>query len=557
MYTLQKKKDEIYNSVKEAVEKLYSEAEVPEFSVAEPREKEHGDFAANAAMMLARSLRKNPREIANAIASEIDAEKLGAEIEVAGAGFINFTLDKSYLYGVLAEIEKMGGEYGNVDIGHGRRVMVEFVSANPTGPMHMGNARGGALGDTLSNVLKKAGWDVTREFYINDAGAQIEKFGKSLEGRYIQILKGEDAVDFDPEWYQGDDIRVHAQNYIDLGLEPLLDKPGEERRAKLIDYALKLNIENLHTTLEKYGIIYDVWFKESTLHESGQVKETIELLKKSGKTYEQDGALWLRSTDFGCEKDDVLVRQNGIPTYFAADIAYHRNKIEKRGYDLCINIWGADHHGHIARMKGALDALGIDSEKLVVLVIQLVRLMSGNEVVRMSKRTGKMVTLNDLIEDIGVDAARFFFNMRAAGSHMDFDLDLALEQSNENPVFYVQYAHARICSIIRLLAAEGTSVPSIDDTDVSLLRESEEFELLRLLALLPDEIKISAETFEPSRLTRYLTLLASAFHSFYSVCRVKADDEELRKARLKLVDSTRAVIEIVLGILGVSAPEQM
>lgn len=558
MYTLLKKKNEIYDAVKDAVVKAYGECEIPSFAVEEPRDKSHGDFAVNAAMLLAKALKKNPREIAAEIIENIDKDTIGAvNVELAGPGFINFTLDKSYICHVLEEIESMGDNYGNVNVGEGKSVMIEFVSANPTGPMHMGNARGGALGDTLANVLNKAGWNVTREFYINDAGAQIEKFGNSLEGRYIQILKGEDAVEFSPDWYQGDDIRVHAQNYIDLYGDGLLNVDSKERREKLIEYALELNINSLHETLSRYRIDYDVWFRESTLHESNAVMDTVNKLLESGKAYELDGAVWLKSTDFGSDKDDVLVRQNGIPTYFAADIAYHKNKIETRGFDLCINIWGADHHGHIARMKGALEAVGIDSEKLVVLTIQLVRLMSNNEVVRMSKRTGKMVTLSDLIDDIGVDAARFFFNMRAAGSHMDFDLDLAVEQSNDNPVFYVQYAHARICSIIRLLAEEGTSVPSVTEIDMSCLTSKEEYELMRKLSELPEEITNAAVQFEPSHLTRYLMDLAAAFHSFYSACRVRDEDERIKKARLKLVDSTRVVIKIVLDVLGVSAPEQM
>lgn len=558
MYTLLKKKSEIYDAVKKAIAKVYGECEIPEFAVEEPKDKAHGDFAVNAAMLMAKELKKNPREIAAAVIENIDKNSVGAiSVELAGPGFINFTLDKAYLHSVLEEIESMGDKYGNVNIGKGKRVVVEFVSANPTGPMHMGNARGGALGDTLANVLDKAGWNVTREFYINDAGAQIEKFASSLEGRYIQILKGEDAVDFSEDWYQGDDIRTHAQNYIDLHGDSLLNAPGSERRAKLIEYALELNINSIRETLARYGINYDVWFRESTLHNSNAVMETVNKLLESGKAYELDGAVWLKSTDFGSDKDDVLVRRNGIPTYFAADIAYHKDKIETRGFDLCINIWGADHHGHIARMKGALEAVGIDSEKLVVLTIQLVRLMSGNQIVRMSKRTGKMITLSDLIDDIGVDAARFFFNMRAAGSHMDFDLDLAVEQSNDNPVFYVQYAHARICSIIRLLEREGTRVPNVKDIDLSVLTAKEEYELMRKLAFLPEEIINAASSFEPSHLTRYLTDLASAFHSFYSACRVRDDDEKVKNARLKLVDSTRVVIKIVLDILGVSAPEQM
>lgn len=558
MYTLQKKKAQVYSAVEDAIKKAYPEVEAPQFAVEEPRDKAHGDFAVNAAMLLAKALKKNPREIANTIIENIDNCTLEAvKIEPAGPGFINFTLDKEYIKDVLCEIEKMGNKYGEVNVGEGKKVMIEFVSANPTGPMHMGNARGGALGDTLANVLKKAGWDVTKEFYINDAGAQIEKFGNSLEGRYIQILKGEDAIEFSPDWYQGDDIRVHAQNYIDLYGDSLLDLTSEERRAKLIDYALELNVNALKTTLSSYRIDYDVWFRESTLHESGDVMKTVNKLVESGMAYEKDGAIWLKSTEFGSEKDDVLVRQNGIPTYFAADIAYHRNKIETRGFDLCINIWGADHHGHIARMKGALEAVGQNSDKLMVLIIQLVRLMSEGEPVRMSKRTGKMITLSDLIEDIGVDAARFFFNMRAAGSHMDFDLDLAKKQNNDNPVFYVQYAHARICSIIRLLADEGTKVPEMKAVDLGVLNAKEELELMKKLGELPEEITNAATGFEPSNLTRYVIDLASCFHSFYSACRVKDDDIRVREARLKLVDSTRAVIKIVLDILGVSAPEQM
>ncbi len=558
MYTLIKKKDEIRSAVEAAIIKAFGECEIPSFAVEEPRDKTHGDFAVNAAMILAKALKKNPREIATAIVENIDKDAIGAlNIELAGPGFINFTLDNAYIKNVLAEIEEMGESYGDVNVGEGKKVMIEFVSANPTGPMHMGNARGGALGDTLANVLKKAGWLVTKEFYINDAGAQIEKFGNSLEGRYIQILKGEDAVEFSEDWYQGDDIREHAQNYIDLYGDSLLNLSSEERRHKLIGYALELNINALKETLSRYRIDYDVWFRESVLHEAGDVMETVNKLVESGKAYEQDGAIWLRSTDFGSEKDDVLVRQNGIPTYFAADIAYHRNKIETRNFDLCINIWGADHHGHIARMKGALEAVGQNSDKLMVLIIQLVRLMSEGKPVRMSKRTGKMITLSDLIDEIGIDAARFFFNMRAAGSHMDFDLDLAVKQSNDNPVFYVQYAHARICSIIRLLAEEGTKVPSVKDIDLSVLNAKEELELMKKLASLPDEITNAATGFEPSNLTRYVIDLSSCFHSFYSACRVKDDDVKVREARLKLVDSTRAVIRIVLDILGVSAPEQM
>lgn len=556
--TLSMKKSQIYNAAMEAAQKAYPEVEIPAFVIEVPKDKGNGDYAINLAMMLARAAKSAPRAIAENIVANLDAEKLGAtKIEIAGPGFINFYLDKSYLYNVMAEIEAEKEAYGNVNVANGKKVVVEFVSANPTGPMHMGNARGGALGDTLSNVLSRAGWDVTKEFYINDAGAQIDKFGRSLSARYIQILKGEDAIEFPEDGYQGDDIREHAQNYIDKYGDILLEKEEQERKDQLVAYALPLNIAALQETLTKYGINYDVWFYESTLHNGGSVAETLEMLKKSNITYEKDGALWIKSTEFGSEKDDVLVRANGIPTYFAADIAYHRNKLEERGFDLAINIWGADHHGHIARMKGAMEAVGISGDKLDVLVIQLVRLMRNGEVARMSKRTGKMITLADLIDEIGVDAARFFFNMRAAGSHMDFDLDLAVSQTNENPVFYVQYAHARICSIIRILEESGVKVPALSDIDASLLKKDEEIELLETLARLPEEIKASAESFDPSNLTHYLIDVASHFHSFYNACRVRDEEENLMCARLKLIESTRIVIKNVLDILGVSAPEKM
>ncbi len=556
--TLSMKKSQIYNAAMEAAKAAYPEIEIPAFTIEVPKDKGNGDYAINLAMMLARAAKSAPRAIAENIVANLKGDELGAtKIEIAGPGFINFYLDKSYLYNVMAEIEDEKEAYGNVNVADGKKVVVEFVSANPTGPMHMGNARGGALGDTLSNVLSRAGWDVTKEFYINDAGAQIDKFGRSLDARYIQLLKGENAVEFPEDGYQGDDIRVHAQNYIDKYGDILLDKEEQERKNALVAYALPLNISALQETLTKYGINYDVWFYESTLHNGGSVTETLEKLKKSNITYEKDGALWIKSTEFGSEKDDVLVRANGIPTYFAADIAYHRNKLEERGFDLAINIWGADHHGHIARMKGAMEAVGISGDKLDVLVIQLVRLMRNGEVARMSKRTGKMITLADLIDEIGVDAARFFFNMRAAGSHMDFDLDLAVSQTNENPVFYVQYAHARICSIIRILEESGVKVPAVSDIDASLLKKDEEIELLETLARLPEEIKASAESFDPSNLTHYLIDVASHFHSFYNACRVRDEEENLMCARLKLIESTRIVIKNVLDILGVSAPEKM
>lgn len=522
-----------------------------------PKDKSHGDFACNLAMMLAKPLRCAPRAIAEAIVSHLGEDENIAKAEVAGAGFINFYLTPNWLYRVMEDIESRGTDYGKIDLGKGKRVMVEFVSANPTGPMHMGNARGGALGDCLASVLEYAGYDVTREFYVNDAGNQIEKFANSLNARYIQELKGEDAIEFPEDGYHGDDIREHAKAFIKLYGDKHLNVSEEERKAALVDYALEKNVTALREDLEKYRIVYDVWFRESKLHKDGEVMAAIDRLRDNGFTYEEDGALWLNCEKMGLEKNEVLIRKNGIPTYFAADIAYHINKLETRGYDLAINIWGADHHGHVARMKKALEAVGIDSSRLTVVLMQLVRLMQDGEVVRMSKRTGKAITLSDLLEDISVDAARFFFNMRSAGSHLDFDLTLAAQQSNDNPVYYVQYAYARICSILRLLGEDGVSVKDYSEINPSLLKEESELNLLKKLGDLPDEIRMSAESLEPARITRYIMELATDFHSFYNSCRVKNEDAELMAARLKLVDSVRIVMKGLLGMLKITAPERM
>ena len=522
-----------------------------------PKDKQYGDFACNIAMLLAHALHMPPRKIAEAIAAGIETGAEIERVEVAGAGFINFYLSDARLYNVLKEIEEQGENYGRVDIGHGKRVMVEFVSANPTGPMHMGNARGGALGDCMASVLEYAGYDVTREFYVNDAGNQIEKFGKSLEARYIQQLRGEDAAEFPEDGYHGEDIIDRAKEFIAINGDKYLDAESGERRKALVDYALEKNVAALKSDLEKYRIEYDVWFRESELHKSGAVKDAIKRLTDAGYTYEQDGAVWLNCIKMGLEKDEVLIRHNGIPTYFAADIAYHINKLETRGFDLAIDVWGADHHGHIARMKAALAAVGIDPERFEVSIMQLVRLTRNGEAVRMSKRTGKAITLSDLLEDVSIDAARFFFNLRMAGSHLDFDLDLAVKQDSDNPVYYVQYAHARICSIMRLLREEGIEVKPFAQIKPELLKEEEELDLLKKLCELPEEIKLAAVSREPAKITRYVIELATAFHSFYNACRVKVDDAELMDARLKIVDSVRIVIEGVLKLLKINAPEKM
>lgn len=522
-----------------------------------PKEKAHGDFACNLAMLLARPLKMAPRQIGEAIRERLVLSDDIEKTEIAGAGFINFYLSSKWLYPVMKAIEEMGKNYGKVDIGKGKRVMVEFVSANPTGPMHMGNARGGALGDCLASVLEYAGYDVTREFYINDAGNQIEKFGKSLEARYIQLLKGENAVEFPEDGYHGEDITEHMRNFIALEGDKYIDVPSEERKEALVAYALEKNIAYLKEDLGKYRIFYDVWFRESTLHSSGAVKNVIDKLTENGYTYEKEGAVWLNCIKMGLEKDEVLVRNNGIPTYFAADIAYHVNKLSDRGFDLAIDVWGADHHGHIARMKGAMAALGIDPERFEVVIMQLVRLVRGGETVRMSKRTGKAITLSDLLDDCSIDVARFFFNMRMAGSHLDFDLELAAAESSDNPVYYVQYAHARICSILKVLKDEGIDVRKYADINPTLLEKEEELNLLKKLAELPEEIKAAALTREPARITRYVIELATDFHAFYNSCRVKDTDAELMAARLKLIESVKTVIEGILAMLKIDAPEKM
>ncbi|AZT89886.1 arginine--tRNA ligase [Caldicellulosiruptor changbaiensis] len=551
-------KDTIEKAINTCVEKGIFQLNdvVPPIMIEKPKEKAHGDFATNIAMELTRKLKKNPREIAQNIVDNIDlTNTLIEKVEVAGPGFINFFFKKEWLYKVVDVILSEGDGYGRVDIGNGKKVMVEFVSANPTGPMHMGNARGGALGDCLANLLKWAGYKVTKEFYVNDAGNQIEKFGQSLEIRYRQ-LKGEN-IELPEDCYHGDDIIERVKEYLNENGDDLEGLPSEEKRRKLVEFALKRNIALMKEHLQKYGIEYDVWFHESSLYESGEVYETIEDLKKHGFTYEKDGAVWFAASKLDENlKDEVLIRTNGIPTYFAADIAYHRNKFEKRGFDIVIDIWGADHHGHVPRMKAAMKALGIDPERLVIILMQLVRLVRGKEIVRMSKRTGKAITLIDLIEEIGKDAARFMFNTKSADTHIEIDLDLVTQQTLDNPVFYVQYAHARTCGILRALSEEGI-VLNRDKIKLELLQQEEELELLKKLLELPEEIEIAARNLDVSRVTKYLLDLASIFHAFYNACRVKNEDEELMHTRLSLVECVRIVIKNVLTLLGVDAPEKM
>ncbi len=538
-----------------------------------PKDSANGDFAANHAMAGARALHMAPRKIAEILIENTDLEgSWFSSLEAAGPGFLNFRLSEKWYGDVLAAVIGEGADYGRIDLGHGQRVMVEFVSANPTGPMHMGNARGGVLGDALASVLDRAGYRVWREFYVNDAGNQIEKFASSIDARYRQLLLGEDAVPFPEDGYHGDDIKDLAAAFRAENGDAWLDRPEAERHAAMAAFGLERNVPRMQRDLRRYGIEYDRWFFESSLHQSGYVEDSVRELGARGYTYEKDGALWLATSRILGEKlrqqgktpeeiekldlkDDVLRRANGFYTYFAADIAYHRNKLEQRGFDRAINVWGADHHGHVARLKGALDALGLDGEhRLDIVLMQLVKLTRNGVAVVMSKRTGKAISLTDLLDEIPVDAARYFFNSRPE-SPVEFDLELAVRQDSENPVYYVQYAHARICTLLAALAAEGHPVPEAADT--ALLEHETERELIRQLAVLPEEIRLSAQSLDPSRVNRYVTELAARFHRFYTACRIKGAEEDVLNARLLLADCTRRVIALSLAIIGVSAPEKM
>ncbi|MDO4540417.1 MAG: arginine--tRNA ligase [Syntrophomonadaceae bacterium] len=527
---------------------------IPDYVLEVPNDHRNGDFAANLAMMLARPLRMAPRKIAETIYEHMEISPQGPveRVAVAGAGFINFYLRPDWLWELPRRVCELDRRYGDGAPKH-KRVQVEFVSANPTGNLHMGNARGGALGDSLANVLQKAGFEVQREFYLNDAGNQIEIFGESLEARYLQ-LNGE-TISFPEYGYAGQDVVATVRRVISKYGDSLMGMTSEERRRRLVDYALLEKKQYIRTTLERFGILYDCWFSESTLYESGKVAEVVEYLREHDYCYESDGAWWFKSTLFGDEKDEVLLRANGIPTYFAADIAYHRDKFE-RGFDWVIDIWGADHHGHVGRMKGAMEAIGYDPDRLDMLLMQLVRLYRDGRVVRMSKRTGTTVTLDELLEDVGVDAARFFFVMRSPDSQMDFDLELAKKQNQDNPVYYVQYAHARIMSIFRQATAMGVKLPYPDEVDCSVLG-AEELTILRKIADFSEEIQVAARTMAPHRIARYVLDLAGMFHSFYNGNRVLQEDKKLQDARLVLMECCRICIRNGLEILGVSAPDRM
>ena len=532
------------------------EAEAPAFALEVPADRSHGDWACNAAMAGARAFRQPPRKIAEAIAARLDlAPTYFDRCEIAGPGFLNFFLNRRFYADILEDVAALGDSYGRSGYGKGEKVMVEFVSANPTGPMHMGNARGGALGDCLAAVLDAAGYDVWREFYVNDAGNQLDKFGLSLSIRYQQLF-AENPPELPEDSYHGEDILDLAKEYAAEHGDALMRVSEEERRAALVGFGLPRNIAKMQADMEKYRVHYDRWFLESDLHKDGEVMAVVDYLRDRGLTYEKDGAVWYKATEFGGEKDEVLVRANGNPTYFTADIAYHKNKFD-RGFDLLIDIWGSDHHGHVARMKGAMDAIGEDSDKLQIILMQFVRLMRDGEIVRMSKRTGKAIQLGDLLDEVPVDSARFLFNMREANSLLDFDLDLAVKQDAQNPVYYVQYAHARICSILRALEADGITPRDCTAEELAQLTAPEEVDLIRHIAEYTDEIVAAAKDFDPVRITRYVIELATKFHKFYNACRVKGEAEGLMQARLTLCRATAVVLRNVLTMFNITVPTSM
>jgi len=566
-------KKAIENAISLISEKSFQGEKCADFVVSMPADKAHGDLASNAAMTNARVFKRPPLILAKAIIENIDLSQTPvSHCEIAGKGFINFFFSPQYYADILNEILQKQENYGKSDFGGSRKVMVEFVSANPTGPMHMGNARGGALGDCLAAVMESAGYDVWREFYLNDAGNQIEKFGSSLEARYLQIYLGGQVV-FPEDGYQGSDITEHAKNYAEQFGDVLVKASEEERKRILIEFSLPKNIQKMQADMDIYKIHFDKWFYESWLHDQGKVKEAIEILKKKGLTYEKDGAVWYKNAEvlktYLLEtgkseteiadlnlKDDVLVRQNGNPTYFAADIAYHKNKFD-RGCGTLIDIWGADHHGHVMRLKGAIRAIDYPDERFHVILMQMVRLISGGEVVKMSKRTGKAIQLCDLLSEVPVDSARFLFNTKEANTQMDFDLDLAIQTDNQNPVYYVQYAHARICSIIKNIEESGISVKHCTNNELLLLTEPEERDLITHLGAYTGEIISAACELDPTKITRYVTHLSTLFHKFYNSCRVKVEREALLQARVNLCLAVKIVIKNILTMFKISCPDMM
>lgn len=524
---------------------------LPEVQLTVPPKKEFGDFASNFAMQSARALRCNPRVLAQYIVENLDCPYV-KNAEIAGPGFINFYLNPDWVYDMLARIVEAGENYGNLPKASDEKIQLEYVSANPTGPLHVGHGRGAAVGSALGNLLKAAGYDVEQEYYINDAGNQMNNLARSVNARYLELLGKE--IEFPEDGYHGHDIIDTAQRIINKYGDRFLLMGEEERLEEFKTIAYQEKLAALKEDLERFNVRFDVWFSEKTLHEANKIKEACDRLLEKGYMYEQDGALWLKSTAFGDDKDRVVIRDNGVPTYFAADIAYHANKFG-RGFDRVINLWGADHHGYIARMKAAMQCMGYQPEQLEILILQMVRLLRDGQEVKMSKRTGQSVTLNELIDEVGTDAARFFFVMRSIDSQLDFDLDLAKKKSNDNPVFYVQYAHARICSIMRQVAEAGITVQG--KGDYKLLTEPVEVDLIKKLGEYPEMLATAAKERAVQQVAHYVYDLAGLFHSAYNQCRILGVNEDLQQARLAMVIAVGHVVRHALSILGVSAPEKM
>ncbi|NLM40860.1 MAG: arginine--tRNA ligase [Firmicutes bacterium] len=558
MSVLQRQKQELISALHAAIDaarasgKLEVES-VPEIGLEIPREKQHGDFASNIALVMAKAARKAPREVAQIIVEHLPQGGVIRAVEVAGPGFINFFLSHDWLYDTLRTIEAQGEAYGNCQYGAGEKVLLEFVSANPVGPMNVVNARAAAVGDTLARLFEAVGYHVATEFYVNDAGNQADVFARSLEARLQQLTNPD--YPFPEDGYPGDYVRELAQ-VLQAERPDLLELPYEERIAFCKRWGTDKMVEMQKADLKAYGVEFDLWFRERDLHARGALEAVIDLLRQKDLLYEEDGALWFRSTRFGDDKDRVIVKSDGTYTYVTADIAYHHDKLQ-RGFAKLIDIWGPDHHGYIGRMKAAIQALGYSEDTLEVLILQYVALLRDGQPVKMSKRAGEFITMQDLLDEVGKDAARFFFLNRSPESHLDFDLGLAVQQTNENPVFYVQYAHARICSVLRQAKEQGLVVPTCGQVDLSLLQHEAELNLLKQLAALPEELLQAALLREPHRLTRYALDLAGLFHTFYTFCHILGEEAALRDARLVLVSNVRVVLRKVLGLLGVDAPEQM
>jgi arginyl-tRNA synthetase len=553
-------REQITAIIERAVRKAVDEGAIPpvepgRIELERPKRKEHGDWASNVALSVASRLEMNPREVAETIAGSIEpAPEVISKVEVAGPGFINFHMSPAFIRNVLFEVSEKGALFGGSSIGAGRKVQVEFVSANPVGPLHVGHGRWAALGDSLANVMSHAAYDVEREFYVNDYGTQMQKFGHSISARYLELLGKVNEMPEDG--YAGRYIIELAERIVAEHGDEYLELSEEERTETFIEMEYPVMLDHIRSTLERMDVLFDVWFSERELYRKGEVEKTTGLLEAEGKAYRDEGALWLRTSEFGDEKDRVLVRSSGEPTYFASDIAYHRDKMT-RGFDLVIDIWGADHHGYVPRMKAAMDAMGYGADRLEVILGQLVKLFRGGEPVRMSKRTGEVITLDELLDEVTPDAARYFFLQRSQDSQLEFDIELAKRESPENPVYYVQYAHARICSILRYAGESGVDTSDPSHEELALLETESEMDLLRKLAELEELVEFCAERRVPHRLTGYAEELASLFHGFYRDCRVVTEDERLTRARLFMVRAVRQVLEIVLGLIGVGAPEKM